>query len=136
MQNALGAEAPLPAPSAIAPAAGSTLTVNQILDAYLREKRNPFAERVCLTAESIEHHLRAIRALWGEMTVEEFSRGCRQRVKEQVVAWRMAGWQPNTCRTRLSKLRTAFNFAVNEEMIERAPVAACAGLRRPCSQSW
>ena len=39
MQNALGAEAPLPAPSAIAPAAGSTLTVNQILDAYLREKR-------------------------------------------------------------------------------------------------
>lgn len=114
-------------------AGSSGHTINDILDAYLKEKRNEFADRVCLTADSIEGHLKAIRALWGAMTVEEFAKGTpadprksRQRVREQVQAWRRGSetqrpWQPNTCRTRLSKLRTALNYAVNIEMIEEAP---------------
>lgn len=97
-------------------------TVNDVLDAYLKEKRNPFADRICLTADSIEHHLKPIRELWGAMTVDEFADKCRQRVKDQVIEWRKQGWELNTCRTRLSKLRTAFNYAVNEELIDKAPI--------------
>lgn len=104
------------------PEAPPALTVNDVLDAYLKEKRNPYAERVCLTADSIEHHLKPLRELWGAMTVDEFADKCRQRVRDQVIEWRKLGWELNTCRTRLSKLRTAFNYAVNEELIDKAPV--------------
>lgn len=100
--------------------AGAALTLNALCEAYLADRRNPFAERRCLHPESLRTHLVAVRALWGEMTVEDFGAGSKQRVKAQVAEWRAAGLSPFTVRKRISILRTVFRFAIEEELISRA----------------
>lgn len=95
------------------------ITVGQILDLYLKDRRDPNAERKCKTPESIACHLIAARKCWGDMKLEEFAQGSRGRVKKQVVDWLEEGKSQATCRKRISFLRTAFRFAVEEEIINR-----------------
>lgn len=121
MQNApIAAEAALPLPALNASAEASPLTVNDIIDAYLKEKRNKFADKVCKDAEGIAAHFIPIRAVWGTMTVKDFRKRSKTRVKEQVEKWRdEANWQVSTCRKRVSQLKTAFRYCVDEEIIKR-----------------
>ncbi len=99
--------------------AAPALTVSDLMDAYLADRRNPYAERRCKNPQSLDYHLRATRALWGGMTVADFAQGSKQRVKAQCQAWREAGLSPFTVRKRVSILKTVFRFAVEEEMIGR-----------------
>lgn len=69
---------------------GSPL-IRDLIDAYQREKDNPFAEKRCKHPHSIRSHLKPARELWGAMTLAEFSRGSKARVKDAVEAWRRAG---------------------------------------------
>jgi len=121
MQNAhIAAEAALPLPALNASAEVSPLTVNDIIDAYLKEKRNKFADRVCKDPESVAAHFIPLRAVWGTMTVKEFRKRSKTRVKEQVEKWRdEAKWKISTCRKRISQLKTAFRYCVDEEIIKR-----------------
>lgn len=98
----------------------SISTVADVIDAYMAEKRNPFAERICKTPDSIAAHFVAIRAVWGTMPVEEFAKGSKNRVKLQVEEWRRIGWEVGTCRKRISQLRTAFKYCVDEELLSPA----------------
>jgi len=95
-------------------------TINELCDIYLADRRNPFAERKCKHPKNLESHLKAVRALWGEMTLTEFRLGSKARVKAQVAAWREAGLSPHTVRKRVSILKTVFRFAIEEEIIDRA----------------
>lgn len=111
MQNAtVAAEAACP----------STLTLNDLMDAYLADRRNPHSERPCKWPESLATHLKPIRELWGGMTLEEFRLGSKARVKAQVAEWRATGLSPHTVRKRVSILKTVFRFAIEEEIIDRA----------------
>lgn len=95
-------------------------TINELAEAYLADRRNPFAERKCKHPSSLASHLKIVRALWGEMTVNDFAAGSKARVKAQVAAWRAAGLSPHTVRKRVSILKTVFRFAIEEELIERS----------------
>jgi integrase len=94
-------------------------TVKEICDAYIADRRNPFADRPCKHADSLLSHLKAPIALWGAIPINEFRQGSRQRVKLQCEEWRRAGLSAHTIRKRVSILKTAFKFAVDEELIER-----------------
>lgn len=102
------------------PAAPAPLTLDDLCRAYLKDRRNPFAERRCKHPGSLEVHLKATRALWGAMTVSEFALGSKSRVKSVTTEWREAGLSPHTVRKRISILRTVFRFAIEEELIDRA----------------
>ena len=93
-------------------------TLNALIDAYVAEKHNPHAERRCKWPKSLEAHFVAVRALWGHMTIDAFCDGSKARVKAQVQAWREAGLRQSTCRKRISVLRTAIRFAIEEEIIK------------------
>lgn len=108
MQNAPAAEA------------ASVQTVSDLMDAYLADRRNPFAERPCKCPDSLAYHLKSTRTLWGSMTVGDFAQGSKQRVKLKCQEWREAGLSPFTVRKRVSILKTVFRFAVEEELIGRA----------------
>jgi integrase len=97
-----------------------TLTVDALCAAYLKDRANPHAERVCKNPKSLAYHLKASRALWGDMAVRDFAEGSRARVKAQCQVWRGEGLSPYTVRKRVSLLKTVFRFAVNEEIIQRA----------------
>lgn len=105
--------------ASLAAEAAPPLTVSALMDAYLADRRNPYAERKCRFPESLAGHLKASRALWGEMTLAEFAQGSKGRVKAQCAAWREAGLSPFTVRKRVSILKTVFRFAVDEEIISR-----------------
>lgn len=107
-------------PDAPAAEAARVLTVADLMDAYLADRRNPFAERPCKTPTSLDYHLRATRALWGAMPVSLFAQGSKQRVKAKCQEWRAAGASPYTVRKRISILKTVFRFAIDEELITRA----------------
>lgn len=94
-------------------------TLNELIDAYLADRRNPFAERKCKTPESLASHIKAPRALWGAMPIEEFRKGSRARVREAVEVWRTSGLSAHTVRKRVSILKTVFRFAIDEELISR-----------------
>lgn len=94
-------------------------TINALCEAYLTDRRNPFAERKCKHPDSLETHLKPTRALWGAMTVASFADGSKRRVKLQCDEWRASGLSPHTVRKRISILRTVFRFAVEDELIER-----------------
>lgn len=94
-------------------------TVDEICEKYLDDRRNPFADRPCKHADSLACHLKAPRALWGAMKIKEFRDGSRQRVKTQCEEWRRLGLSPHTIRKRIAILKTAFKFAVDEEIIKR-----------------
>lgn len=98
----------------------TSLTVHDLCEAYLKDRRNPFAERRCKHPESLATHLKAARDLWGAMTVAEFAAGAKARVKAKTTEWREAGLSQHTVRKRISILRTVFRFAIEEEMIDRA----------------
>lgn len=98
------------------------LTLNGIIDAYMREKKNEFSPRRALHPDSIEAHFKAVRALWGDMPYAEFVVGSLLRVETQYIEWRRAGLGQGTCRKRISQLRTAFNYAYRKEMIEKVPL--------------
>ena len=93
------------------------LTVSDVIDAYMRDRENPYAERVCKNPKSIGYHFIPIRAVWGEMTVEAFKDKSKARVKAQGEEWRRAGWKQGTLRKRVSQLKTAFKFCVEEELL-------------------
>lgn len=97
----------------------NALTLNELCEAYLADRRNPFAERKCKWPESLAGHLKASRLLWGAMTIADFSEGSKTRVKKQTQIWREAGLSPFTVRKRVSILKTVFRFAVEEEIIPR-----------------
>lgn len=101
-------------------AAEAALTLNALCEAYLADRRNPYAERKCKHPESLRSHLVAARREWGEMTVSEFALGSKARVKAKVSEWREAGVSQHTVRKRISVLKTALRFALEEELIERA----------------
>ena len=99
-------------------------TVNEILDEYLRAKRDPNAYRPCKTSEDIALHLKSARAVWGTWRIEDFRRGSKLRVENQVSLWRAGedGVCFATCRKRLTLFRAAFNHSVSYELIERGQV--------------
>lgn len=92
-------------------------TVADVIGAYLKEKQNPYAEKVCKTAVSIAYHFKATQELWGSMHVLEFKKGAKARVKAQSEQWRRDGLSPSTCRKRASQLKTAFKYCVDEELM-------------------
>ena len=94
-------------------------TVAELMDAYLADRRNPFAERPCKNPDGLASHMKAARALWGAMPIEEFRVRSRSRVGAQCDEWRAAGLSPFTIRKRVSILKTVFRFAVDQELIER-----------------
>jgi integrase len=94
-------------------------TIDELCEAYLIDRRNPHAERKCKNPEGLASHLKATRALWGAMPIEEFRQGSRARVKAKCDQWRAEGLSPFTIRKRISILKTVFRFAVEEERIER-----------------
>lgn len=96
------------------------ITVNAVLDHYVADRHNPHAERRCKHPYSIEAHLKAVRAAWGEMLLQDFATGSKARVKTQVAAWKESGTAQSTCRKRISLLRTGFRLAVDDELINRA----------------
>lgn len=102
-----------------AEAARVSLTVDDLCEAYLKDRRNPFASRKCKTPESLATHLKASRALWGAMEVKDFRKGSRQRVEDACIVWREDGLSPFTVRKRVSILKTVFRFAVSRELIKR-----------------
>lgn len=102
---------------------GGTLTVNEVLDAYLKEKFNDCAERVCQHPQAIKYAMVALRAAWGTMTVREFCIGSKARCKAKSEEWRRAEVGAigiGTCRKRLSILKTAFKYCVEEEILGKA----------------
>lgn len=105
--------------NAAAEAAPISPTLNALCEIYLTDRRNPHAERKCKHPESLASHLKAARALWGEMSVDEFRLGSKARVKAQCMEWRAGGLSAHTVRKRVSILKTVFRFAVDEEIIER-----------------
>lgn len=95
------------------------LTINELCDAYLLDRRNPHADRRCKHPQSLATHLRPARSAWGDMKVKEFADGSRMRVKAKVVEWREAKLNAHTIRKRISVLKTVFRFAVANELIKR-----------------
>lgn len=109
MQNAeLAAEAALASP-----------TLNALLDAYQRDRENPFSYRRCKTPAGIKSHLKPIRAAWGEWEIATFCKGSKARVREQVQQWRDGGVGFSTCRKRLAHFRAAIRFCISDEIITR-----------------
>lgn len=112
----------------IALPSADTLTVNDIFERYLADCENPNSERgKRVSVESIRAHLRVLRARFGHMTVREFTEGTagspvtsRAKIRALCEEWRAEKYAPNTMRTRLNKMRTAFRFAVDHEIIKRA----------------
>lgn len=103
-----------PAPAA---EAATSPSIASLIDAYINEKYNKFADKVCRSPDTIKQHLKAVRALWGAMTLAEFAKGSKARVKDQVEQWRRDGLAPNTCRARIAKFKTALKFAFDEELV-------------------
>lgn len=93
--------------------------VAEIFDAYMGEKRNALAYRVCKHPGSLHSHIKVVRALWGEMAIEDFRKKSRKRVEDQVAVWRAGGLTFATCRKRCTIMRAAFRHAIRCEMIER-----------------
>lgn len=106
------------------------LTVNDVIDAYMRNRRDKFAKRPCQNPDSLEAHFVAVRERFGAMPVKEFRKGSMRRVEEAVAEWRApcearpAGLKAGTVRKRVSQLKTAFNFAVKTELIKRKHLPA------------
>lgn len=94
-------------------------TLNEIFDAYLADRHNPHAERPCQNPQSIDYHLRVTRRLWGPEKLKRFREQSRARVKAQCEAWRAEGKSQYTIRKRVSIMKTAFRFAVQNEIIRR-----------------
>jgi integrase len=94
-------------------------TVNELCEAYLTDRRNPYAERKCKDPEGLASHLKPTRKLWGGMAIEEFRQGSRARVKAKCDEWRAEGLSPFTIRKRVSILKTVFKFAREEDLIDR-----------------
>lgn len=92
-------------------------TVNDVIAAYLKDRENKFSDRPCKHPGSLTLHFVKVRALWGEMALDVFQKGSKGRCKEQVQDWRRAGMAVGTCRKRISQLKTAFKFCVEEELI-------------------
>jgi integrase len=98
------------------------LTVNDVCELYLADRHNKFAERPCKNPRALISHLKAARDCWGAMSVAEFSLGSKARTKAKAQEWRAEGLSPWTVRKRIATLKTAFAFAVEEEVLERVPV--------------
>ncbi len=98
----------------------SSITVQNVASAYLTERRNPYAEKRCKTPQTLAVHLKAPIQLWGQMAVDDFAKGSKNRVREAVQAWRESGLAQGTVHKRISTLKSAFYFAVEEEIITRA----------------
>ncbi len=97
-------------------------TVGDVIDAYLKDRYNPFSDRPCKTAKSIESHFVAVRAIWGHFTVEDFQKRSKARAKDQVEIWRRGAEMvppltTSTCRKRISQLKTAYKFCIEEELL-------------------
>jgi len=95
------------------------ITISALLDAYIAERKNPHAYRRCKWPHSIEGHLVAVRREWGAWTIDDFAKGSKARVKAKVLEWLASGTARATCRKRIAFLRTAFRFAISEELITR-----------------
>lgn len=108
----------LPAAEA-APVQTSPLTVANLMDAYLKDRFDPNAERPCKHPKSLQSHLKVCRALWGAMAVKDFADISKRSVKAAVAEWRAAGLSAHTTRKRVSILKTVFRFAIDEELIKR-----------------
>jgi len=94
-------------------------TVADVIAAYVADCENPYSERrKRKDVDGIKAHFIPTRALWGDMTIEEFQKGAKKRCSLQVEAWRRdLKWELGTCRKRLSQLKTAFKFCVEDELI-------------------
>ena len=97
----------------------SSPTINELLDAYVAERKNPHAYRRCKWPHSIEGHLVAVRREWGAWTIDDFAKGSKARVKAKVLEWMEGGTSRATCRKRIAFLRTGIRFASSEEIITR-----------------
>jgi len=102
------------------PKHSSSITVQNVCDAYLADRRNPFAEPRCATPQTLAVHLKVPMEIWGALTVKEFASGTKRRIAEARQTWLEAGLKPGTVAKRIGTLKTAFRFAVREEMIKRS----------------
>lgn len=91
--------------------------VRDVVEAYMKDRRNPFAERPCKGWRSLEFHFVEALKIWGDMPVVAFKERSKARVKAQVEEWRRSGLSAGTCRKRVSQLKTAFKFCVDEELL-------------------
>lgn len=96
------------------------VTINELCEAYLANRANPYASRKCKHPKSLRTHLVVVRKEWGEMKLKDFRKGSKQTVAAKVSEWRAAGTSAHTVRKRISVLRTVFRFAISEELIERS----------------
>jgi integrase len=93
--------------------------LTEIFDAYMAEKNNALAYRPCKHPGSLLSHIKVVRALWGAMAIEDFRKGSRKRVQDQVTLWRGTELTFATCRKRCTIMRAAFRHAMKTEIIER-----------------
>ena len=95
-------------------------TVGELFDAYLKDRNNKHSYRKCKHPKSLEGHLMLPRKAWGDWRIEDFRVGSKARVKAEVMRWQEEmSHAIGTCRKRVSVMRTAFRFAVSDELIER-----------------
>lgn len=98
------------------------ITLNAIFDAYLKDRNDPYSDKPCKHPGALADHLKPLRALWGDLTIAEFSLGSKKRVELQVKEWRGAGgWSLGTCRKRIATFKAALSFAFGDELIDRIP---------------
>lgn len=105
--------------NAVNVAEATSLTINDVCEAYLADRRDPHSERPCKHPVSIGGHLVAVRKEWGAWTLTDFRVGSKARIKAKCAEWREAGLAQSTIRKRISFLKTALRFAVEEEIITR-----------------
>lgn len=89
------------------------VTVDVILDLYADDR-----ERDGKVAENIRYDNKQLKPFFGKMAPQDVSSNvCREYAKEEADKGRAA----STILTRLSRLRSAFNWACKEQIIDKAP---------------
>lgn len=99
------------------------MTINAILDYYLRDRSNPHSENPCFNPDGLDYTLRAVREAWGSEQLKDFHENARLWVKEKVLEWKSDEKDPKaagTCRKRMTIMQAAFNMVVRDGIINIA----------------
>lgn len=94
-------------------------TVNDVLDVYERDRKDPHARKPCRHPDSIVSHNKAARAALGHYTLAEANENTEEIQMEAERAWYDAGVSRGTVNKRISQLQSAFKCCVRKRLIKR-----------------
>jgi integrase len=103
-------------------AAADSLSVNEVVVAFMREATRRYGEKgkelaqFCLS-------FRPLKALYGTHPADKFTPKCLRSVRQHMIS---LGWCRTTINRRVSRIKLAFSWAVEEELI---PPSIAHGLR-------